>query len=490
MPLFDRGGTRSGSRNLLAGSRPSVRAIVCVLWLGVAMGVFGQDADPTVLLVLGRPTHESITISARANQALEVFFEYGREAGRYEAATAPATVRPDESLQCRLDGLTADTRYYYRARYRRAESSGDYRSSAEATFHTQRSPGATFLFAAQGDSHPERERTMFSPDLYRRTLDAVAAERPDFYLTSGDDFSVDTLPVRTEATVAGRYELQLPFLARVAHSSPLFLVNGNHEQAARYLLDGTPDNVAVWAQNARNRLFPQPGPDAFYSGNPEVLPHIGLLRNYYAWEWGDALFVVIDPYWASPVPVDGVLGNAGPKTEDKWAITHGDEQYAWLKRTLEGSRARWKFVFAHHVMGFGRGGVEVAADYEWGGRNRNGTTGFPEHRPGWPIPIHQLFVATGVTIFFQGHDHLFAHQQLDGVTYQELPNPADDTYTAFNEDAYRTGETFPNSGYVRVTVTPDAVLVEYVRVFLPADEREPDRVSGRVQFAYSVTSRS
>ena len=42
----------------------------------------------------------------------------------------------------------------------------------------------------------------------------------------------------------------------------------------------------------------------------------------------------------------------------------------------------------------------------------------------------------GVTIFFQGHDHLFAHQQLDGVTYQALPNPADYTYSAFNSDAY------------------------------------------------------
>lgn len=92
-----------------------------------------------------------------------------------------------------------------------------------------------------------------------------------------------------------------------------------------------------------------------------------------------------------------------------------------------------------------------------------------------------------MTVFFEGHDHLFAHQQLDGVTYQELPSPADNTYTAFNSDAYRSGDKLSNSGYVRVTVSPASVLVEYVRIFLPQDEAPPSKVSGMVQFSYSIT---
>jgi hypothetical protein len=67
-----------------------------------------------------------------------------------------------------------------------------------------------------------------------------------------------------------------------------------------------------------------------------------------------------------------------------------------------------------------------------GGKNQNGTWEFAEKRPGWRLPIHQLMVKNGVTIFFQGHDHLFARQELDGVIYQETPNPADNTYLAFN----------------------------------------------------------
>ena len=45
----------------------------------------------------------------------------------------------------------------------------------------------------------------------------------------------------------------------------------------------------------------------------------------------------------------------------------------------------------------------------------------------------------GVTIFFQGHDHLYALQERDGIVYQEVPMPADQGYVAYNEDRYQSG---------------------------------------------------
>jgi len=326
--------------------------------------------------------------------------------------------------------------------------------------------------------------SQFDGSLYTRTLTTGAADRPDFFITIGDDFSIDALQAVNADTVASRYTVQLPYLSIVGQSAPLFLVNGNHEQAARYLLDGTPDNPAVWAQNARNRFFPQPAPDGFYTGNTEEVAHIGLLRNTFAWTWGDALIVTIDPYWSSPVPVDNRFGG-GPKTADKWQITLGDAQYFWLKETLEGSTARFKFVFAHHVSGWGRGGIEKAGDFEWGGRNEDGTWGFNTHRPEWPLPIHHLMAATGVTIFFQGHDHLFVRQELDGVVYQELPEPADPSYTLWNADAYTSGVKLANTGYVRVFVAASSVRVEYVKTYLPQDE-DATRHNGDVAYAYSI----
>jgi hypothetical protein len=248
----------------------------------------------------------------------------------------------------------------------------------------------------------------------------------------------------------------------------VFLVNGNHEQASMANLDGTPDNVAVWAQTARNAYYPQPAPDAFYTGDAEPVEFIGLLRDYYAFTWGDALFVVIDPYWHSPQTVDNQFGvdREDKQRRDLWNVTLGDAQYQWFKHTLETSAAKYKFVFAHHILGTWRGGIELAGLYEWGGKDPDGSDLFAQKRPGWEKPIHQLMVDNSVTIFFQGHDHLFVHQELDGVIYQTLPTPADPNYALDNAQAYLSGDKLPASGHVRVTVSPDGVTVEYIRSYL------------------------
>jgi hypothetical protein len=320
---------------------------------------------------------------------------------------------------------------------------------------------------------------MYDPALYAQTMRYVMKDPPDFYVTMGDDFSIERLiSQRTlgQAAVDRVYAQQRSFLGVIGQSAPLFLVNGNHEQAAMYNLDGTSNNAAVFAGLARTRFFPQPAPDAFYGGDSEPVKFVGLPRDYYSWTWGDALFVVIDPYWHSPVIVDNEPGETdegrqqkGGKQRDLWQITLGDAQYRWLTQTLTQSEARWKFVFSHHVLGTGRGGIECAPFFEWGGGNGNGQDQFAAKRPGWELPIHQLLSKTGVTVFFQGHDHLFARQKLDGVVYQSCLNPADSTYQAFNRDAYTTGDILPNSGHLRVTVSPAKVRVEYIRSYLPKD---------------------
>ena len=497
--------------------------ITAAAWAVLAVGVElpaqrpsppGTAGDEGLAPVLGRPTDRSVTLSLLPPADLDVQVEYGATAAALDRRTPRSSVKGGEPVEILLDGLQPDTRYYYRVRTGRPGEKG-VRDGETRTFHTQRAPAHPFTFALQGDSHPERAGRMFDEELYRRTLERVARDQPDFYLLMGDDFSIDPLIARgqlTQRNVDDVYLRQRRFLAAVGQSAPLFLVNGNHEQAARHLLKGTSDSAPLLAGRARNRFFPLPAPDAFYGGNAQPVEGIGFLRDYYAWTWGDALFVVIDPYWHSPVQVDSAPGGGGGgnraagqggrrRTErpqgqggggrerDWWGISIGDAQYQWLKKTLEESRARYKFMFAHHVMGTGRGGVEQADLYEWGGRDPSGQSAFAARRPGWELPIHQLMVKTGVTIFFQGHDHLFARQEKDGVIYQEVPNPADATYTAFNQEAYRSGDRLPNSGYLRVRVAADRATVEYVRMFLPRDEQPADRVSGTVHSTYAVPPR-
>jgi hypothetical protein len=249
----------------------------------------------------------------------------------------------------------------------------------------------------------------------------------------------------------------------------VFLVNGNHEQASLANMNGGADNVAVWAQTARNTYYPQPAPDSFYTGDSEPVGPIGLLRDYYAFTWGDALFVVIDPYWHSPQTVDNQFGadRDEKKNRDLWNVTLGDAQYQWFKQTLETSTARYKFVFTHHVLGTGRGGIELANSYECGD-----SALLAAHRPGWDKTIQQIMAENHVTIFFQGHDHIFVRQELDGVIYQTLPEPANPFYTYENEETYKSGEKQPNSGRVRVSVSPGGVKVDYIRSYLDKPDEQ------------------
>jgi hypothetical protein len=46
----------------------------------------------------------------------------------------------------------------------------------------------------------------------------------------------------------------------------------------------------------------------------------------------------------------------------KWDWTLGYSQYSWLKAILEGSNARYLFVFAHHTRGEGRGAAKTGWD--------------------------------------------------------------------------------------------------------------------------------
>lgn len=454
-------------------------------------------AHNALSLVLGRAGDRSVTANLFAKDRLEAFIEYGTEPGKYPLKTPVSNLAAGQPVELEIPDLRPSTRYFYRLHFRKPGET-EFKPRPECQFHTQRKPGDTFTFCVQGDSHPERSQ-MSEPNLYARTLQHAASGKPDLYFCMGDDFSVDKVRTVNAESLTAPYLLQRPFLGLVAQFASLYLVNGNHEQASLYNFNQKDElhEVAVGVQTARNKFFPMPATESIYSGDTKEFRGIGLLRDYFAWRWGDALFVVLDNYWHSPAQVDsGFKGGNGkredkPKNRDWWSITIGDDQYRWLKRTLEGSEAKFKFVFAHHVLGSGRGGVEVSELYEWGGKSRGkGATGdFKAKRPGWDLPIHQLMAKHGVSVFFQGHDHLYARQERDGVVYQEVPLPADHLYATHDEDAYTSGTKKPNSGYLRVTVSPDEAKVEYVRCWLPKDETATQK-TGDIAHSYMIKAKS
>lgn len=466
--------------------------------LGKAVGA----TAPVANLILGRPTGNSIALSILTTEKINAFVEYGYTKSKYTSKTPTTLIEAGAPTAMEIKGLKSSAKVYYRLRYATGASK-TFQTGKQYSFSTAKNASSSFAFTVHGDTHPERSGKMFNSELYYVTMANVAAQQPDFHILMGDDFSIDPLISKgqaNQANVEKVYRTHRDWLGVIGSSVPVFLVNGNHEQAAAYLLDGTGTNPAVLAGNARLKYYPLPAPDAFYSGNTTEIPEVGLPRDYYSWTWGDALFVTLDPYWHSKNAVDntaGVLvaddqaggnkkgsgGGGGGKAKDLWTIGIGDEQYAWLKKTLESSAAKYKFVFAHHVMGTGRGGIELSYDYEWGGKDPKGVTTFEKERPNWELPIHDLMVKNKVSIFFQGHDHIFVTQERDGIIYQSMPNPADDTFSYFNESAYKSGTKAPNSGHVRVSVNPKSATVEY---FLAAKAKDSARKNLQIAHKYSV----
>ena len=426
-------------------------------------------------IVLGRPTDSSVTINVLSNDGLEAYFEYGTQSGVYTDQTATSAIEAGVPFEDVIADLQSNTRYYYRMRFRQPGGDG-FKQGREYTFHTQRPPGNTFTFTIIADSHLGTAKHC-NPDLYTRACLNVLADEPDFHLDLGDTFRSSKVKSPNYDKIAQLFAEQRKFFGLFSHSAPVFLVIGNHECETGWMLDGTADNLPVWTTTARKLYFPNPVPDEFYTGNATVEELVGLRENYYAWEWGDALFVVIEPWWYTKTD-PGVSG-------DRWDWTIGDEQYNWFKQTLERSNAKYKFVFEHHLIGSCRGAVEWADFYEWGGHNRQGVWEFDAERPGWAMPMHPLMVQNGVTIFFQGHDHYYVKQQLDGLVYLELPFPACDAYS-YGQGGYESGVILPNSGHVRVTVSPSDVKVDYIRAFLPKDETA-EQVNGQVAHTFTVT---
>lgn len=253
-------------------------------------------------------------------------------------------------------------------------------------------------------------------------------------LSLGDIFGDDHNPTTiTSAELKDLHSYYRPYLGNICNSIPFYVCLGNHEGENNYYLAKTPpNNLAINGTLWRKYYYPNPFPNRFYTGNKIVEPFgIGNPENYYAWNWGDALFIVLDVYRNQCDSSDKPQG---------WDWTLGDTQYNWLKSTLENSTAKYKFAFAHHIRGQGRGGITNAKLYEWGGYEQNGTSyTFNTKRPGWAKPIHQLFKDNGLTAFFQGHDHVYAHEMLDGIAYQAVPMPSDSTYMIgklANADAY------------------------------------------------------
>ena len=450
--------------------------------------------------LLGTPTDTSITINIVPATTIEYHCQYGTSSGSYTGQTSNVIATGGQPHEVIMSGLTPNTQYYYRMQYHApGDAMNDWVNRAEHSFWTQRSGGSTFTFTITSDSHAQ-----FNTN-HQNTMTNILNEHPDFTIDLGDTFITDNAASQSAVNNSYLAYREPAYMDRIGHSVPIFLAAGNHENEEGWNLDDTPFSQAVGSIQARKAFYPTPTNDGFYSGNTDPLAAINVTiygdknrEDYYAWKWGDALFVVIDPFqYTMKNPYGAVAGEGSddPKTADQWIWTLGAQQFNWLKHTLENSDAKYKFVFSHQMTGgiprdvggidagYVRGGAEAAGYFEWGGKNADGTPGFASHRNAADFgttPIHQLMVENNVSAYFHGHDHQYVYETRDGIVYQEVPSPSmsgsgfSGIYTEGDHGDYQTIKILPNAGHLRVTVTATQATVDYVKT------------SGAVNYTYAI----
>ncbi len=490
-----------------AGRGPALLLVLALLLCLAALvaGAAAQVAEAAPISftgqeLLGRPTDTSMTIKIVPDANISYYYEYGTTSGVYTEETATEAATAGQPVEVDITGLSPSTHYYYRMQYT-SDGGATWTTRAERSFWTQRSVGSSFTFDITTDGHVNIQ--LGNASNWQSTLNGVASDHPDFLIDLGDTVAMDngSTSVGTPAAAEGVYKDTLPYLNLVSGSSPIYLVAGNHEQQEAWHGTSAGD-LPIMGKNAEKKFFLNPVPNSFYGGDSRTLPDLSgdhLVQDYYSWSWGDALFVTISPFWTTTTkPYTTTVGGGETDTTgsgDRWDWTLGSDQFNWLKSTLANSDAKYKFVFAHMIVGgngmtspvnqvnYSHGGVDSANFVEWGGYNVDGTTyAWSSNRNTgvWGSqPIRQMMEANGVSAFFHGHDHQMAYETANGIVYQACPSAS---FTG-GFGNYTTGKTFTvrdpvkgNStgktvyadstqgpGHLRVTVGPDKATVDFVR---------------------------
>lgn len=349
-------------------------------------------------------------------------------------------------------GLAAGRLYEYEVFVPGGEDSGAARMLASGTVTTRRPPGASFTFDILTDSHippcdSVAEGTEICGDDYlsadQTTLLEVSAnirkDQPDFVIHLGDmldyhRFGFNEPPPDSKwsrLAYLNYRRLMVDTLAVAAH----FPTIGNWEG------ENGCNSAEEIQRSSSQRLLYVPGPRS------DTYPEGGSANeDYYAFTWGDALFVVLNVMSYTPTChlLSGPVG-----LPDDWTL--GQAQLAWLESTLANATSKWRFIFIHHTVGGNAGDLSNSAYGRGGGRAAY---------VGEQAVIHQMLLKYGVQIFFYGHDHVFTDMVVDGIHYT-LPGSAGAPWK-FDSSITGYAQYWPDSGHGRVTVGPTQVVVDFV----------------------------
>lgn len=425
-------------------SRRSFLTGLAAVRIGAPRWLDGGRLVPTLSLApfLARPTTDSVHVSARngevdATARLEVKRE-GPAPWRSVGDDRP--VRAGEFVTWTARELTTGTPHEYRLLL--AADGEELVTAAGGGFTTQRVGEAVFTAALSTDAHTGSFAEGSAPvaildDVVRN----VAADRPEFMLALGDNVAWYTsreFPQDDDGGARFSYDMYRRHLAPLSESCPHFGLIGNWEGESGKFPDESQNLVSA----VRRQFTPNPDHRTYPQGGSSE-------EDYYAFEWGPALFVVLNvqTYSEPSGPLDSVLDDV-TRMED-WTL--GSAQRDWLETVLAGSDHPFKFLCIHHAVG-GNAGNAFETLYGRGGPRAASV--------GEQALVHEMMGDFGVQIFFFGHDHVFLDEVVDGIHYT-LPGSCGAPWKFGTEvTGYRS--YWGDSGHGRLTVRPDRATVEFV----------------------------
>lgn len=411
-----------------------------------------------------------ITKTAEVNVVRRVFTEvvvqWGRRAVNLNRQKEVSGVG---SLSVTLDRLRPNREYYYRVGTR-TQGNRHFNFGETHKFRTQRTKGKSFSFAFVTDTHVHNgpARTDYYDHLVS-LADMVSKDQVDFVVFGGDEldinnaFNLTVKGVSSQSETNQRWAFWRHVYAPILASKPAFFALGNHdgERAfeAEVVRAGRVFHWQKWATIARKQYVLNPRHDTYPEGgenNGWIDNKIGgaeqgnasPLENYYAFSWGNALFVVLDVERYTP---------KRPATPDGWIL--GEEQMEWLEQTLANSRQKLKFVMAHRIVGGSPYNSNISG---YGVKSRGGAKWA---HVGDQARIHELMKKHKAQFYLYGHDHCFAHSEKDNIQYISGGRARQTPYYWMQrpgwKDIYEGAEYHAVPGYTVFDVKGSTVTVRY-----------------------------
>ena len=216
-------------------------------------------------------------------------------------------------------------------------------------------------------------------DIYARLVKKIAADRPAFVINVGDTIWHSGSVQEWDRFV----DLSAPL------TMPYFIAPGNHE---------------MWGKNGESsfkEFVRQPGNELYYS-----------------FKAGNSLFIILD-------------------TEERGKEARiAGAQLEWLKKTLAGSKEKFKFVFMHRPM---------YPTKNYGEHFEDSLNKYPEERD----LLEAMFGQYGVNAVFVGHEHLYLRKKVGGIIHVITGGGGAPLYVPANKGGV--------NHYIRVKVTPGSV---------------------------------